>query len=187
MKTQYGVALASLPHIPLAPQVSVGIIRGKPYKELTELIVRFALCGYFHFIVGGEWIPDQDSLRRAVRRYTTAVNEILDRPILGRPSTCLQLRDQLIMADAQPHPIFILDFLNRFYDPDVDLSLRQRIFEGCCQRVERLSRSKSVFILVHDVATEEYQLFFPLLAATANEILEVEEPPEIPGIQYSLL
>lgn len=187
MKTQYGVALASLPHIPLAPQVSVGVIRGKPHKELTELIVRFALCGYFHFIVGGEWIPDQDSLRRAVRRYTTAVNEILERPILGRPSTCLQLRDQLTRADLQPHPILILDFLNRFYDADVDLSLRQRVLETCCQQVELLSRSKSVFILVYDIQTEEYQRFFPLLAATAKEILEVEEPSEMPGIQYSLL
>lgn len=187
MKTQFGISLANLPRLPLSPQVSVGIIRGKRHKELTELIARFALCGYFHFIVGSEWLPDQDGLRRAVRRYTTAVNETLDHPILGRPSTCLQLLDQLIMADAQPHSILVLDFLNRFYDPDVDLRLRERILHGCCQRVQHLSRSKHVFILIHWVPTEKYQRFFPLVAATAHEILVVEEQPQLPALQYSLL
>ncbi len=187
MKTQFGVSLANLPHLPLFPQVSVGIIRGKQYKELTELIARFALSGHFHFIVGGEWLPDQDSLRRSIRRYTTAVGETLDRPIMGRPSTCLQLRDQLTTADAQKHPIFILDFFNHFHDPDVAFSLRQRVLEGCCQRVQVLSRSKSVFILVQDVLTEEYQSFFPLLASVADEILDVEENLQTEARQYSLL
>lgn len=187
MKKQFSIALANLPRLPLSPQVSLGVIRGKQHKELTELIARFALCGYFHFIVGGEWLPDQDSLRRSVRRYTTAVNETLDHPILGRPSTCLQLRDQLTTADAQQYPIFILDFLNRFFDPDVDLSLRHRVLEGCCQRVEVLSKSKSVFILVPDVLTEEYQRFFPVLASTADEILNVEENTQIAEYQPSLL
>jgi hypothetical protein len=187
MKTKFGISLANLPHLPLAPQVSVGIIRGKPYKELTELIARFAMSGHYHFIVGGEWLPDQASLRRAVRRYTTAVNETLDRPILGRPSTCLQLRDQLTMADAQPHPVFILNFLNRFYDPDIQLSLRERVLDGCSQRVQLLSQTKSVFILIYWVPTEEYQRFFPLLASAADEILEVEENSAPEALQYSLL
>jgi len=187
MKKQFSISLANLPRLPLSPQVSLGVIRGKQHKELTELIARFALCGYFHFIVGGEWLPDQDSLRRSVRRYTTAVNETLDHPILGRPSTCLQLRDQLTMADTQPHPIFILDFLNQFFDPDVDISLRERVLDGCCQRVQLLSKTKPVFILIHWLPTEDYQRFFPVLASTADEILEVEENPQIAELQYSLL
>jgi len=187
MKKPFSISLATLPRLPLSPQVSLGVIRGKQHKELTELIARFALCGYFHFIVGGEWLPDQDSLRRSVRRYTTAVNETLDHPILGRPSTCLQLRDQLTMADAQQHPIFILDFLNHFYDPDVDLSLRQRVLKQCCNCLQDLSRSKSVFILVHWVPTEDYERFFPLLASAADEILEVEENSQTEALQYSLL
>ncbi len=186
MKTQSGISLANLPRLPFSPQVSVGVIRGKQYKELTELIARFALRGYFHFIVGGEWLPDQDSLRRAIRRYTTAVEETLDHPILGRPSTCLQLRDQLVMADAQNHPIFILDFLHHFFDPDVDLSLRKHVLEGCCQSTRNLARVKSVFILVQCTSTEEYRQFFPYLASIADEILEVEEVPQPESLQYSL-
>jgi hypothetical protein len=187
MEIHLGISLANLPLLPLSPQVSVGIIRGKQHEGLTELIARFALHGHFHFIVGGEWLPDQDSLRRSVRRYTTAVEETLDHPILGRPSTCLQLRDQLTMADAQQHPIFILDFLHHFDDPDVDLSLRQRVLERCCQRVQHLSRSKPVFILTQYVPTEEYQCFFPFLASIADEILEVEEHSQTEALQYSLL
>ncbi len=186
MKTQSGISLANLPRLPLSPQVSVGVIRGKQYKELTELIARFALRGYFHFIVGGEWLPDQDSLRRAIRRYTTAVEETLGHPILGRPSTCLQLRDQLAMADAQNRPIFILDFLHHFFDPDVDLSLRKRVLEGCCQSTQNLARAKSVFILVPCTSTEEYRQFFPRLASIADEILEIEELPQPASLQYSL-
>jgi hypothetical protein len=187
MNIQSGIALANLPRLPLSPQVSVGIIRGKQYKQLTELIARFALRGHFHFIVGSDWLPDQDSLRRVVRRHTTAVEEILNRPILGRPSTCLQLRDQLIMAETQQHPIFILDFLNHFYDPDVDLALRQRVLAQCCHCVQNLSRSKFVFILIHWLPTEDYQRFFPLLASAADEILDVEENSQTEAIQYSLL
>jgi hypothetical protein len=187
MKTQSSISLASLPRLPLAPKVSVGIIRRKQYKELTELIARFALGGHFHLIVGGEWIPDQTSLRRAVRRFTTAVDETLNHVIIGRPSTCLQLRDQLAMADAQPHPILIHDFLNHFYDPDVDLALRQRVIDACCQRVKLLARSKPIFIILKDVPTEDYQHFFPLLASIANEILEVEEDSPAETFQYSLL
>ncbi len=187
MQKQFSISLANLPRLPFSPQVSLGVIRGKQHKELTELIARFALCGYVHFIVGGEWLPDQDSLRRSVRRYTTAVNETLDHLILGRPSTCLQLRDQLTMADVQPHPIFILNFLNRFYDPDIELALRERVFNACCQHVQAVARTKPVFILIHWQPTEDYERFFPRIASLAGEIIEVEESSSTETLQYSLL
>ncbi|MFT3892751.1 MAG: hypothetical protein QM730_14060 [Anaerolineales bacterium] len=83
-------------------------------------------------------MPNQSRLRRAVRQHTTRVNEVLDHPKLGRPSTCLQLRDQLLMADLQPHPILVTDYLHRFYDPDVSISLRQRVLEECSEQVKVL-------------------------------------------------
>lgn len=187
MRSPTGISLMHFPHLPLLPQISVGVIGGKQYKELTELIARFALQGPFHFIVGGEWVPDQDSLRRAVRRYTTALDRILERPVLGRPSTCLQLRDQLEMAHAQPHPVFLLDPLHHFYDPDVDLTLRQRVLLECCQQLQRLAHSRAVFLLVYRVPTDEYQQFFPLLASIAKEIIEEEENFHIEVQQLRLL
>lgn len=180
-------SLSLLPPNPLGQMVTIAILHGKLHKELTELIARLALRGPFHFIAGGEWIPDQDSMRRAVHRYTTQVTEVLDRPKLGRPATCLQLRDQLNMADVQPYPILITNFLNRFYDPDVNLVLRQRVLEQCCQQVRFLSKTKSVFILIEYRPADDYQAFFPIVESVADEIFEVKEHLQLPTIQYSLL
>lgn len=180
-------SLSHLPPHPLGQQVTLSILHGMFHSELTELIARLALRGPFHFIAGGEWIPDQESMRCAVRRYTTQVTEVLDRPKLGRPSTCLQLRDQLNMADAQPYPILITNFLNRFYDPDVNLALRQRVLEQCCQQINVLSKTKSVFIMVEYLPADDYQAFFPIFESVADEILEVKEHLQLPALQYSLL
>lgn len=171
----------------MGQQVTIAILHGRLHKELTELIARLALRGPFHFIAGGEWIPDQDSMRRAVHRYATQVTEVLDRPRPGRPSTCLQLRDQLSMADTQPYAILITNFLNRFYDPDINLTLRQRVLEQCCQQVKILSKTKSVFIMVEYLPADDYQAFFPILESVADEILEVREHLQLPALQYSLL
>jgi hypothetical protein len=186
MDIRTSISLTAFPLLASPPQVFLGVLREKEYEALTELIVRLALRGPFHLISCGGWLPDQDGIRRAVRRYTTAVDEILDHPILGRPATCLQLWDQLIMADSQDHPIFILNFLHHFYDPDVDLSLRQRTLEQCCQQVQRLARSRSVYVLVQHLPTEDYQRFLPFVASIADEILEVQEKSQSQALQYSL-
>jgi hypothetical protein len=149
-------------------------IAGRARAELTELIARLALHGSFFLIAGGEWLPDQDSMRRAVRRHTTAIEETLERVSLARPSTCLQLRAQLEDARSLSRMVLIFDFFHHFYDPDIDLSLRQRVLEECCQGLENLSRSRSAFVIVERLPVEEYNLFFPILASIADETLEVE-------------
>ena len=174
MKAQFSISLANLPLSP-TPRVTLGILKGPEHEALTELIARLALRGSFHLTAGSEWLPDQDRLQRSVRRYTTAVKETLDHPILGRPSTYLQMLDQLCSADSQSHPILILDFLHFFYDPDVDLPLRQRVLEQCCQHIRNLAHSKSVLVLVQHLPIDEYQLFFPILASAADEILEAND------------
>ncbi len=186
MNTQINISLASLPPVPLSPRVLLAVTQDKAYPGITELIVRLALHGPFHLIAGGEWLPDQDTLRRSVRRHTVEVRETLDRLILGRPSTCLQLRDQLAQAETQDDLILILDFLHLFYDPDVDLSLRQRVLEQCCQSVGHLSRYKLVIALVQQLPLQDYELFFPILASVADEILEAQADAPSPVSQPSL-
>jgi hypothetical protein len=149
-------------------------IAGRARAELTELIARLALRGSFFLIAGGDWLPDQDSMGRVVRRHTTGVEETLARVSLARPSTCLQLRTQLEDAHSLSRMVLILDFFHHFYDPDIDLSLRQRVLEECCQGLENLSRSRSVFVIVERLPVEEYDRFFPILASIADETLEVE-------------
>jgi len=186
MHPQTTISLASLPPVPLSPRVYLVVTQDRAHHEITELIVRLALHGSFHLIAGGEWLPDQDTLRRSVRSHTVNVTETLDHLSLGRPSTCLQLRDQLAQADEQNHLILILDFLHLFYDSDVDLSLRQRVLEQCCRSVQHLSKSKLVIALVQQVPVQDYELFFPTLASVADEILEAQADPKLPVSQPSL-
>ena len=187
MKAQPGISLANISLTPVPPRLLLIVIREPDYRAMADLIARLALGGPFHLISNGHWLPDQDSLRRSVRRYTVAVNEILGHPIIGRPATCLQLRDQLEQAERQPHPVLVLNFLHHFFDSDVDLTLRQRVLEQCCQQIKHLSLSKPVVILIQYLPIEEYQQFFPLLCSVADEVIETATEPLTEISQPSLL
>jgi hypothetical protein len=89
--------------------------------------------------------------------------------------TCLQLLDLLVEADIQCRPTLILNFLHHFYNADVRLSLRDRILEQCCRYTRRLSLNTPVVALVPRRSTEEYNRFFPVLAAVADEIIPIAE------------
>lgn len=153
---------------------------------ITEVITQLALRGPFNLIAGDEWLPDRDTLYRSVRRHTLSVEETLDCPGLRRPMTCLQLLDLLMEADMQNKPTLILNFLHHFYNADVELSLRDRILEQCCQYTKRLALSNSVVVLVTRLSTTEYRRFFPLLASIADEIIPVKETSAAKAIQNLL-
>jgi len=159
---------------------------GKEQEAITDLITQLALRGPFHLIAGDEWLPDRDTLYRSVRRFTIDVQGILNHPILMRPMTCLQLLDLLMESDMQNKPTLILDFLHHFYNADVELSLRDRVLEQCCQYTKRLSLSNSVVVLVPRLSTDEYKRFFPLLAAIADEIIDARKNFAAKNSQTSL-
>src|SRR5512133_2483736 len=145
------------------------------HEAILELITQWVLRDTFYLIAAGEWLPDHDDLRYSVYKYTSAFDEVLDKLILARPFTCLQLLDLLMEADGQNKPVLILDFLHLFYDSDVDLSLRYSTLEQCCHYTKRLSFSTSVALLVPNLAIEDYRRFFPLVASIADEIIESED------------
>lgn len=159
---------------------------GKEHERLTELIVQLALCGSFNLIAVDEWLPDRDTLYRAVRRHTLKINEALDNPKIKRPMTCFQLLDLLMEADMQNRPTLISNFFHHFYNADVKLSLRDRILEKCCLYARRLSLSNPVVALVPRQYTEEYNRFFPVLAAVADEVVPVAERVSTDASQISL-
>jgi hypothetical protein len=150
---------------------------GKERETITDLIVQLALHGPYNLIAGDEWFPDRDTLYRSIRRHTLKLQETLDRPSLVRPMTCLQLLDLLMEADRQNRPTLITNFLHHFYNADVELSLRDRILEQCCQYARRLSFSNPVVVLVPHLSTDEYRRFFPILASIADEIIPIEGNP----------
>ena len=156
---------------------------GKERDRITNLVVQLALRGPFNLIAGDEWLPDRDTLMRLVRRYTLNIEETLDNPRLRRPMTCLQLLDLLMEAHKGNRPTLITNFLHHFHNGDVELSLRDRVLEQCCQYTKRLSLSNSVFVLVPRLNTEDYKRFFPVLASIANEMIPVEEELEREDMQ----
>jgi hypothetical protein len=159
---------------------------GKEHEAITQLIVQLALRGSFNLIATDEWLPDRDTLYRLVHRYTLKIKEILDRPSIRRPLTCLQMLDFLRSADMQGKPTLITNFLYHFYNADFDLSVRDRILEQCCHYTKSLSLSNSVIVLVPRLSAEEYRRFFPILASIANEIISIEETLAIEASQHSL-
>jgi hypothetical protein len=148
---------------------------GKEHEMITELIIQLALRGPYNLIAVDEWLPDRDTLYRSVRRYTLRIEETLDRPKIKRPMTCLQLLDLLVETDLQSRPTLVLNFLHHFYNADVKLSLRDRILEQCCRYTRLLSLCNPVVVFVPRRLTEEYNRFFPILAAVADEIIPVAE------------
>ncbi len=152
---------------------------GKEYENTVELITQWVLQRSFYLIAAGEWFPDHDDIRYSVFRYTNAVNETLDNLRLARARTCMQLLDLLMEADKQNRPVLIMDFLHLFYNQDVELSFRDRTFEECCQYTKRLSLSNLVAVLVPNLCSNiEYQRFFPILAAVADEVIPIEKSSE---------
>ena len=159
---------------------------GKEREMLTKQIVQLALRGAYNLIAVDEWLPDRETLYREVRRCTLKIEETLANPSIKRPMTCLQLLDLLMEADMQNRPTLISNFLHHFYNADLELTLRDRILEKCCQYTKRLSLCSPVVVLVPRLSSEEYKRFFPVLAALADEIIPVVERVEIKTSQGSL-
>jgi len=151
---------------------------GRERGNIIELITQWVLRGSFLLIAAGDWFVDHDDVRYSVFRYTNDFDEILDRLRLVRARTCFQLLDLLMEADKENKSILILDPLHHFYNADVELSVRERIFEQCCQLTKRLSLSNYIALLVPKVEIEDHKRFFPLLATVADEIIPIEEASE---------
>ena len=152
----------------------LAITEDKERRGLTELIAQLAVKGTYYFIAGGQWVPDQDDLRIAIGRYTTSVNEVLDNPRLTRPTTCFQLVDLLANIDSKNDPLLILDFFHLFYNPDVDISHRMYLLKQCIQHLERIKLSRPVVVFIKQASRDEYDLFFPMIAAIADETVELK-------------
>ncbi len=158
---------------------------GRPSDGITELFAALALRGPFYAIAGGEWLPTY-ALVRFLRRRTPAIQQILGRIRLARPFTCYQVLDLLTDIRPERDPVLVLDFLHHFHNPDIDLSVRQRVLEQCCRRIGRLSLMRPLLVFVQALETEEYRNFFPLVAETADEIFQAAEGPGEEALQPAL-
>jgi hypothetical protein len=157
---------------------------GRQSEGITELFAALALRASFYAIAGGEWLPTY-ALVQAVRRRTTEVREVMSRVRLARPFTCYQVLDLLEDIRPERDPVLILDFLHHFYNPDIDPPVRRRVLEQCCRQLQRLGLMRPLIVFTLRLQTEEYQQFFPLVAATADEVLRMDEMPPAEETQLS--
>jgi hypothetical protein len=158
---------------------------GKEKRNIIELITQWVLRGSFFLIVAGDWFVDHDDVRYSVFRYTNDFDEMLDRLRLVRARTCFQLLDLLMEADQENKSVLILDPLHHFYNADIELSVRDRILEHCCQFAKRLSLSNHVALLVPKVDIDDHKRFFPVLAAVMDEIILMADASEEKAVQGS--
>jgi hypothetical protein len=158
---------------------------GRQNEGITELFATLAMRGSFYAMAGGEWLPTY-ALVHSVRRRTLKVQEVMGRVRLARPFTCYQVLDLLEETRPERDPILILDFLHHFYNPDIPPDVRRRVLEQCCRHLQRLALARPLIVLVQQMPTEEYKLFFPLVAAAADDILQTDPPPAVVDPQLSL-
>jgi hypothetical protein len=149
---------------------------GRESESLTELIAALALRGPFHVIAGGEWLPGY-ALARSLRAKTLRVKQALDHVILTRPFTCYQVLDLVSATRPGTEPLLVLDFLHHFYNDDVDLPIRLRVFEQSCRHLQQLALFRPVLVFTQreQMPLILYQHFFSLLASIADEIFQLEE------------
>lgn len=158
---------------------------GRQNEGITELFAALAMRGAFYAIAGGEWLPTYALVQR-IRRETPEIEQILGRLRLARPFTCYQVLDLLEEIRPERTPVLILDFLHHFYNPDIQLPVRQRVLEQCCRHVQRLALSRPLLVFVQEMQTEEYRRFFSMLAAVADEILQADEMVDVEHSQLAL-
>jgi hypothetical protein len=89
-------------------------------------------------------------------------------------------RERIHAGELRPErdPVLVLDFLHHFHNPDISLSVRQRVLQQCCKRLEDLSLTRRLLVFTEILDTEEYRSFFPVVAGTADEILQAAADPK---------
>ncbi len=174
MNTLPSLASDPLPLVSQRSRLRLIETAGRQNEGITELFAALALHGSFYAIAGGEWLPTY-ALVQSIRRRTPDIKQILGRVRLARPFTCYQVLDLLEETRPERDPILILDFLHHFYNPDIQLPVRQRVLEQCRKHLQRLALSRSLLVFVQEMQTEEYERFLPVLTAAADEVLHMQE------------
>ncbi|HEY5984705.1 MAG TPA: hypothetical protein VIU38_14660 [Anaerolineales bacterium] len=157
---------------------------GRQSEGITELFATLALRGSFYAIAGGEWLPTY-ALVQSIRRRTPEVHRVLERVRLARPFTCYQVLDLLEDIRPERDPVLVLDFLHHFYNPDIQPFVRRRVLEQCCTHLQRLALMRPLIVFIERLPTEEYRQYFPLVAAMADEVLQLDTLPAAADVQLS--
>jgi len=146
-------------------------------QEIVELIAASALRNPLCIIAGSEWLPSY-RVAHSIRRSTVELERVLNNVRLARAFTCYQLLDLLTAAPLDGTPVLVLGFLHTFFTPDLQLPIRLCTLRECCHYLRQLAHHQPVTVFALRVPVKDYEIFYPILAASAGEIVqpEVEDP-----------
>jgi len=156
----------------------------KARAGMTELIVNLILNGPLFVISASEWLPAYE-LTRTLRKGTLEVRETLNRLYTVRASTCYRLLDSLANIPTNGEPIFVIDFLHTFYDPDIPLRVRFYKLRECCRQLKRLALYRPVIVMTQEMPIEDYEKFLPALGSVADKTFTIG--PELEQIRQPAL
>lgn len=171
--SHYAMTPVPWPLIPLSRQVTVVITAGREAEKITELIEALVLRGSLYLMAGSDWIPAY-ALARSIRRKTLHVKQVLDGLRLARAFTCYQMRALLESAPPDKDPLLVLDVMSTFFDQDIPVETRLRVFGQCCQHLQRLAVYRPVAVLAQPKQpASDYEQFYALLAAITSQVVHV--------------
>ena len=140
-------------------------------QKIVELIAASALRGSLYIIAGSEWLPSY-RVAHSIRRSTVEFERVLNNVRLARAFTCYQLLDLIAAAPTDGVPVLVLDFLHTFFSPDIPLPVRLRTLRECCHHLRGLSHHQPVTVFALREPIKDYEILYPIIAASAGEVLQ---------------
>ena len=173
------------PLVPLSRQVTVVITEGRETARITELIGSLAMRGSLYLMAGSDWIPAY-ALTRMVRRQTPHVRQVLDGLRLARAFTCYQMRELLESAPPDRDPLLVLDIMSTFFDQDIPVETRARVFGQCCRQLQRLAVYRPVAVIAQKkLPLSDFEQFEQQLTAITGQVVRAAMEAE-PVLQPAL-
>jgi hypothetical protein len=110
-----------------------------------------------------------------VRRRTPHIRQVLDGLRLARAFTCYQMRELLESAPPDKDPLLVLDIMNTFFDQDIAIETRARVFGQCCQQLQRLAVYRPVAVIAQrKLPLTDFEQFEARLTAITGQVVRAE-------------
>jgi hypothetical protein len=159
-----------------------------PTRTLLAALTMLAARGRSVRVFDGGNRFDGYFVARLARRLTPDLQTTMGRILLSRAFTCFQLAELIENAQAEPSPLFGLDFLATFYDESVPLRDSERLLSTTLAHLKRMAAVGPVIIGAQEprsLVKERWSLLDQLQAAADGAWLL--RPPEIqPPLQPRL-
>ncbi len=177
---QIPTALAEVRH-----HLLLAVISKETRGQIAELIATMAMREPLSIVAGSEWLPMYE-VARHLSYQTNEFKAVMDRVHLARAFTCYQLLDILNNTPPIPEPLLMINFLHPFYEVDVPPEVRARVLDTCVRRLDNLSYTRPIGVIVQHMEGDGYETYLPVISAIADRILPLTNLEEEPASQLRM-